>query len=323
MEIKSSIKIEDGISVLAYPDYLQSLNGVDRIGYFVDGSLWMPFVVRKKSFLKWIELYSPVFGAKSVEEERTFLNQCVKKCREDFNVSHIISTNTALFDCYPDGAIYCKWGSYVVDLTQSEEQLFNALHSKHRNVIRKAASNGLLIFRGKEYARDVVSLMNETSARQGDKYTFGDKFIENLNKLGDNADWWIVKDADGNIHGSAIFLWSKGASCYYLHGGSSSHTSSGAMNFLIWEAMLTMKERGVTIFDFVGARLSTEPGSKLEGIQRFKSRFGSDMKVGYMFRITCNSFLYTLYDISLSLFKIIRHIKSKDIIEEERKKGNL
>lgn len=94
MEIKSSIKIEDGISVLAYPDYLQSLNGVDRIGYFVDGSLWMPFVVRKKSFLKWIELYSPVFGAKSVEEERTFLNQCVKKCREDFNLSHIISVNT-------------------------------------------------------------------------------------------------------------------------------------------------------------------------------------------------------------------------------------
>lgn len=322
MEIKESIDVVEGMPVLAFPSYLNSLNGVERIGYFVEGKACLPFVVRKKHFLKWVELYCPVVGIDTPQEEKIFLNESIKVAKESLDVSHIISTNTVVFSYYPDDAEYCKWGSYIVDLTQDEEVLFKSLHSKHRNVIRKAESNGLITCSGKEFALDVIALMNETSARQGSKYAFDNSFVDKLNQLGDNVDWWIVKDSEGNIHGSAIFLWSKGSSCYYLHGGSSSHTSSGAMNYLIWKAMLSMKARGVIDFDFVGARLTTVPGSKLEGIQRFKSRFGSVMKVGYMFRVICNPPKYALHRFVLFVFKKLNHIKSKDTITEERLKGN-
>ena len=180
MEIKDQIKIKEGMSVLAYPEYLNSLNGVERFGYFVDGNISLPFVVRKKLFLKWIQLHSPIVGTISIEDEKQFLNDCINTAKNQLSVSHIESTNTVLFNCYPDNSLFCKWGSYIVDLKKSEEDLFKSLHSKHRNVIRKAESNGLIVLHGKEYAKEVVALMNDTTARQGGSYRFGDNYINKL-----------------------------------------------------------------------------------------------------------------------------------------------
>ena len=85
-----------------------------------------------------------------------------------------------------------------------------------------------------------------------------------------------------------------------------------------------MKERGVMKYDFVGARVNPEPGSKLEGIQRFKSRFGGEMKVGYMWRYVNRPIRYKLYSLLLNMYmKYVRHDNTfSDIIKEERSKGN-
>ena len=95
-----------------------------------------------------------------------------------------------------------------------------------------------------------------------------------------------------------------------------------ALDFKLLKSMLTMKERGVTCFDFMGARLTTEPGSKLEGIQRFKSRFGSSLEEGYMFRFIVNKRRYWIYKNALKLFYWRYGGEFKDIIEVERAKGN-
>ena len=50
----------------------------------------------------------------------------------------IPATTNTIFRTYPDGATAAPYGSYVVDLTQTEEALWNKVHSKHRNVIRNA-----------------------------------------------------------------------------------------------------------------------------------------------------------------------------------------
>lgn len=323
MKIVESLTEYDSLPVIAWPEFLQNQSGTIKVGYFVEGGYILPFAIRKKSLLKWMQLYTEVLNCEDPNQEKVFLNSCMSIIKGEFNISHVMTSNTAIFRNYPDGADYCKWGSYKVDLTHTEDELFSALHSKHRNVIRRAQSTGLLVLHGKEYAKDVVKLMSDTYSRQGSKFEYGDAYIQNLNKLGENVDWWVVKDNEGELHGSAVFLWSKGPSCYYLHGGSSAHTSPGAMNLLIWEAMVEMKRRGVLCFDFVGARLTTEEGSKLEGIQRFKSRFGSEMDQGYMFRYVVSPIKYKLYNSALKAFYLLhgRH-GSFDIIEQEREKGN-
>jgi lipid II:glycine glycyltransferase (peptidoglycan interpeptide bridge formation enzyme) len=48
----------------------------------------------------------------------------------------------------------------------------------------------------------------------------------------------------------------------------------GSSNLLQWEIIKKLKSLGVREYDFVGGRVEVPKGSKLEGIQRFKQRFG-------------------------------------------------
>ena len=301
MKVVKKINNEENYPVLASENYLRSIKGCQDYGYFIDNNLVLPFVIRARKIFKWIQLDCPVLGEASIEDEKLFLDNVVEYVKKNMAVTHIVSTNTAIFNTYPSSSYFCKFGSYLVDLDQTEEVLFKNLNSKHRNVIRKAQSDGIIIEHGPEMAADAIALMQETFSRQNKVSGIEDSLEKQLQPMGDNVDYWIARDSDGNLQGSAIFFWNKGYSCYYMHGGSTAHTKPGAMNLLMWEAMKCMKERGVKIFDCVGARITTEPGSKLEGIQRFKSRFGAEMKVGYMFRVVIHKFSFALYTMKTTL----------------------
>lgn len=323
MEIVKHFDGVGNLPVLAQEEYLNSLNGVASIGYFVEGDKVLPFTIRKKAFFKWIQLDNVVYGSSTEEETKIFLDKVVAYAKKNLKVSHIASTNTAIFDNYPTGSLFCKFGTYLVDLSLTEEELFANLHSKHRNVVRKAQSEGIIVEHGPDKAIDAINLMQDTFSRQNKVSGLSLSMIKQMEPLGNMVDYWVAKDAEGNLQGSAIFLWNKGNSCYYMHGGSAQHTKPGAMNLLMWEAMRCMKEREVKWFDFVGARVTTEPGSKLEGIQRFKSRFGATMKVGYMFRMVINKPYYWLYKTATAIaFYVLTRKKSRDMIQEERDKGN-
>lgn len=323
MKICDSVPNEMELPVLATSTYLRAVKGQYRYGYLVEGNMVLPFTIRKKYCFQWMQLDSGIYGSASPEETQQFLDNVVAFSKRNLRISHIKSSNTALFEAHPSSSDYCKFGTYLVNLTLSEEELFKNLHSKHRNVIRKASSDGIIIEHGPDKAIEAVALMDETFKRQNKISGFSQSMIERFNHMGDKVDYWIAKDADGVLQGSAIFFWNKENTCYYMHGGSASHTKPGAMNLLMWEAMKCMKSRGVKVFDFVGARLTTERGSKLEGIQRFKSRFGAELKVGYMFRVIVSKPYYYLYIVTMNLaFLLLTHKLPTDVIKEERKKGN-
>lgn len=310
--------------VVASEEYLSTVNGVVQKGYFTEGEKILPFVLRKRACFKWIQLDCIPYGCKTPEEEQQFLDNVVKYIRANMAVCYITTTNTAIFNTHPTDAYYCKFGTYEVDLTLTEDELFANLHSKHRNVVKKAQTLGLIVEHGYQCAEAAIEIMMETFGRQNKISGISYGLIEKMKPLGEYADYWIVKTPEGEVQGSAIFYWSPGQTCYYMHGGSAAHTSAGAMNLLMWEAMKEMKARGVRIFDFVGARVTTESGSKLEGIQRFKSRFGATMRVGYLFRVVTKKFEYFVYDSLIKLYFLLKEHKIPvDGITEERKKGNM
>lgn len=323
MEIVKKIDNIVKYSIYANPSFLSSFKDQIDIGYLVENKVILPFVIIKNKFLKTLYFPVEILGENDLEKQQEFIDKIPVFAKKHFKVTLIRTGNTAVFDCYPQNAKYCAFGSYIIDLSQSEEQLFSALHSKHRNVIRKAQKDGVLIKHGKEYQKDVINLMKETYARQGLSRSMDDNFLSRINHLGENVSYWISLDAQGVLQGSAIFLWNKNNSCYYLHGGSAQHTATGAMNLLIWEAMVYMKREGVRFFDFVGARVNPEPGSKLEGIQRFKERFGSTLKVGYAFELIINKPQYELYKFLLKIKCFIKRTKyTKSIVEQEIERGN-
>lgn len=310
------------LPAVGLPNYLTAFNDCIDYGYFVENNCILPFTIRKRAFIKYMQFTSPVIGAQSIEEEKLFLISVVQYVRKKMKVDFLESINTSIFNTYPDESIYCKFGSYIIDLSKSEDELFSGLHSKHRNVIRKAQKDGLEVLYGNEYMFDCYNLINETFARQG---VLAPKieYIKRLAKLNDNVSFVIVKLND-KIEGCAILLWNKEHSCYYLHGGSVQNSHGGAMNLLHWETMLRMKANGVKYYDFVGGRINPEEGSRLEGIQRFKSRFGGDFRIGYLWKLRISKCKTSIYFILLKIyFEIIRREKyTGDAIDQERTKGN-
>lgn len=304
------------------PEYLDSFSNCIETGYIINEDCILPFLVRKRSIFKYIQLTTPVIGVKNSNEEKEFLDQAINFLKKKNNAIYITSSATSIFNAYPEGSLQCKFGSYILNLEKTEEDLFASLHSKHRNVIRNAQKHELNVLHGKEYLKDCFDLINQTFSRQG-SVGITLETVQNLNSLGHNISYTIVKYGD-EIQGCAIFLWKKNDRCYYLHGGSSKRPYTGAINLLHWETILRMKKNDVLLYDFVGGRLNPDKGSKLEGIQRFKSRFGGEFFQGYLWKYIFSNFKYIVFSFVLSLyFRLVKGIKYEgDAIDQERKRGN-
>lgn len=322
MEIVKEIKDQETrLPFVGHKDYLNSIEGAIDNGYVVDGSKVLPYSVKKRAIFKSVQLPCLPQGCMP-NNEKEFVNKAVTQICKTVNPDYIYTTATSVFDEYCDKSVYCHFGSYIISLTLSEEEIFGNFHTKHRNVVRKAEKDGLTVDCGPQYAEACYEIIKDTYGRQG-KSAFSREHFEQLKAMSDHVDFWVVKNGE-EYQGCAVLLWNKGFSSYYLHGGSSAHPHGGALNLLHWEAIKKMKERGVLFYDFVGARTNPEPGSKLEGIQRFKSRFGGEMKVGYMWRFVNHPLKYRLYVLAVKMYTkyVLKDDNYYDIIDDERAKGN-
>ena len=307
------------LPVIATKEYFQAVGAIDY-GYMIDQGMVLPFYIKKKLFFRIMVFTTGILGPiAGPEKEKRFLNTAVKHIREKLNVDFINPLHvTALFNTKPDGSVFCRFGSYVIDLNTNEDTLFANLHPKHRNVIKKALKDGVVIRCSAEKRKHCIKLIQDTLIRQGQP-EIPSTWLDGLDKnLTGNIDYWIAEYQEEYV-GAAILVWSKAGYSYYLYGGSARTPHSGAMNLLHWEAIKKMKARGVLFYDFVGARINPETGSKYEGIQRFKSRFGGPLQTGYLWKVVFHPFYYSLYTLLVKLKSRVKH--SNDIIEQERERG--
>ena len=299
------------------PSYLQSFNGQSGwISGYIDGHLRLviPYTIKKKLLFKLATFQSaPVVHADpvTIDEETEFLNDCMlllSKLGVDFCTQ---PPPHAVFRTYPNNAIAVPFGTYLIDLSLSEEDLWSRVHPKHRNVILNAKKKGVEIQFGRN--QDILfvyKMLVQTMSRSGMPFASLDSFLGMIDHLAENVEI-VVAYHDGKPMGCAVFPVSK-YSAYYQYGGSVDTPVLGTMNLLHWEAMKHFKLAGVRLYDFVGARIQPKCGSKLEGIQRFKSRFGSEMHTGYLWKIPLSN-KYYLYD----FLRLIKGGGSKDIIDQE------
>lgn len=255
------------------------------------------------------------------ENEKEFLNKVVSYLRKSRKVHWIGPTSTsAFFMAYPDGSEWIPFGSHVVDLTLPQDVLWNNVHSKHRNVIRKAEKAGLTIRFGnsEELIQDFAYLDKVTWERSGKKGK-GIKWFENLVEAYGEQILIFCIYKEKEIQGGIVLHYNDCMS-YYQYGGSVNDVQLGAMNYLHWYAMLYLKDKGIRRYSFLGCRINEDENSKYHTLQRFKSRFGGELVRGYMFKVPCNFFMYCLE-------RRLRYVKRNrgrrcplDIIDEERNK---
>lgn len=316
--VKEELKNANVFMSGEYADFIGKLNR--EYYYFFDKNFILPIEISKKTFYKTGRIYSEVYKRNpdqmDNDAQKAFLDNVMIILKSKFKLMCVNQTGTtAILDAVPTESRYIPFGTYELDLSKEEEELFNNIHTKHRNSIVRAEKNGVLLKYGhSELVEDLYYLLSRTYKRTNMR--LNEKlYFENL--IGTLKSKSIVFTAykDSIPQGAALFFYNH-QKCYYMYGGSIDSPEPGSMNLLHWRAILYMKRSNVKIYDFVGARLNPDKDSKYYTMQRFKERFGARMKEGYMFKCVLNQF-------QNNAFTLVKHLvkkKGKDIIDQESHK---
>jgi len=202
----------------------------------------------------------------------------------------LISSHRPLFTKY----------TFILDLTQSEEELLKNMHSKTRYNIRLAQKHGVII---KEDSNDsafqaYLKLSEETTERQGfyaHNRTYHQTMWNSMKEHG-SAKLFTASYNDEIVTTWILFCFND--TIYYPYGASSrNHREVMAPNLLLWEIVQWGKRNGYKKFDLWGA-MGPDPDihDPWYGFHRFKEGYHPEM-VEFIgsYDLIIKPFIYRLY----------------------------
>ena len=291
------------------------LGGFDESG---EQCCVLPYTMIRKAILRMVRFRVetlPQGNGLSVEEERGFLNSAMAYFRSIGAGVVIPATTNTIFRTFPDGAEAAPYGTYIMDLSQSEESLWGKVSTSHRRKVRFAQKSGVTIREAPELVDKVHRLVHETFCRSSLPFMTLQAFRQYVNGLGNYAKV-LVAEHGGALQGGMVVPFSA-HTAYYVYGGSIPEAQQGAMHLLHWEAMRLFRGLGVKRYDFVGVRIDPEKGSKQEGLLTFKERFGGQLVQGYIWKCALRPLPYRLYGLAAQLRT------GGDIVDHERRRLTL
>ncbi len=293
-----------------YADYERTKGWEVKI--FTDGSSYMPVKLKKTRFIKQGQyLYPPMIAGKrlTTNNEEAFLTRFITFCKNSAICDFIIPPlHYSLFAVVPKGSYFTPLGIIVVNLQKTDDELFKAFSSNYRNEIRKAQNENIEVVFDNSFFTPFYNLYKNTHLRQG-IYFDSEQELRNLtNSLGEKSCAIAVVKKGDEIYGAALVL-VNGSEAYYFQSGAAENCPyPGANKLLQLEIMKWLKGRGVTRYVMGGYRQGNVKGTKYEGIQKFKLRFGAEVEEGFHF-YTQISWRYTLYKNLLQAYLTLRKVK--------------
>jgi len=315
-------------STQEYADYLLEFKKIKTIWFIekVEGSITFIIPFATKRTLVFTKGYFPTAVNNleniTIERENEFLEEVVSLIKGEKLCDWIQqSPNWAIFNSKPSGAVFAPFGTYKINLEEkSLDELFNSIEIKDRQDINKAIRENIIIKKGNDYVIDSINLINFTASKAGISSTD----INEINKLRyylGNKLWVYVAVDKNNILQSTVIFLSNNHTTYAIYAGSIKNPARGSTTYLYWEAIKDSKLNNVKYFDFVGARINPEPGSKQERIQRFKEHFGVELRKGFLWKMPISKTKFYIYN---SIARIVIFLKGKkfrgDIIDQELKR---
>lgn len=313
------IKWHPGLSIFAKESFLKAvgdhygwLGGVDNAGTL---RCILPYTIVRKAIMRMVRfrvetLYT---GEElSLEEEKAFLNSMVAYFRTQGADVIIPATTNTIFRTYPDGSDAAPYGSYVIDLTLPEEVLWKNIDRIYRQNINTAIKAEVTIRDGADQLVPTYEHVRDTFQKSKLPFMGFDEFERFVQGLGENGKI-MVAEYQGVIQSYVLFAFSDYCA-YAIYAGNLAELHQGANKLLYWEAIKYFKKLGIQRYDFVGARINPEKGSKQEGLNRLKKRYGAKLKQGYMWKYPLHPLKYRLYCMAA------RWRSGGDIVDTERHK---
>lgn len=190
--------------------------------------------------------------------------------------------------------------SNVIDLGKtiamdlaSPELIWDNIHSKNRNMIRKAEKNGITIEHGQgmDLFEKFIEIYNATMDKDHaeEYYYFKLPFYESIhNDLRDNYEMFYAV-YEGQIIAMSIMIFANGRMNYHLSGSNIEFRNLAPSNLLLYKAALWGSEQGFKTFHLGGG-----VGSGEDNLYKFKATFN---KVSdYQFSIGKQIFNQEAYD---------------------------
>lgn len=239
------------------------------------------------------------------EKLKSFWNDYTQKMNEQNIVDNFVRYHPIL-----SNSVLMKDISNVIDLGKtiaidlsSPEIIWENIHSKNRNMIRKAEKNGVEIYHGKEYElfNDFVGIYNSTMDKDAaaDYYYFGEEFYKSIhNDLYENYEMFyaIYK---GQIIAMSIIIFANKQMHYHLSGSVMKYRNLAPSNLLLYKAALWGCEQGFKTFHLGGG-----VGSGEDNLYKFKAAFNKN--TNYQFSIGKEIFNKGKYD------ELVNHRVVKD-----------
>lgn len=215
----------------------------------------------------------------------------------------------------PGRPLFTKY-TFQLDLTQSEEQLQEGLHSKTRYNINLARRKGVQIYENTSKAgmEQYVDILNETTKRQG-FYAHTPAYFRTMwDALGTSG---MLRIFEAHYEGTVLASWIMfvfNDVLYYPYGASRAvHREVMASNLLMWEMIRFGKANGCTLFDMWGA-LGPEPDPKHPwfGFHKFKQGYGGQLKESIgTFDLMLDPPVYQLYKVAETIRWQVLRLRAK------------
>ncbi|MCA9370016.1 MAG: peptidoglycan bridge formation glycyltransferase FemA/FemB family protein [Pseudomonadales bacterium] len=172
--------------------------------------------------------------------------------------------------------------SFVLDLSPTQETLFENLNSKTRYNVRLALKKGVEIFENTsiEGVEQFIAILQETTQRQA-FYAHSPSYFRDMWKtLGKSGMIRIFNAVYQDTVLASWIVFVTNDTLYYPYGSSRSvHRDVMASNLLMWEMIVLGKKEGCTSFDMWGS-LGPKPDKTdaWYGFHRFKKGYGGELR---------------------------------------------
>ena len=197
-------------------------------------------------------------------------------------------------------------------LRQSEELLWKNIGRITRQNIGTAQRDGVCIHSGLDHFDAAYALIKETFGRSKLPFMSYESLKRFMLGLGDKGRL-VTAEYQGILQSCVIYAFSDYCA-YAVYAGNASPQHQGANKLIYWDSFRLFKSLGVQRFDFVGARIDPEKGSKNEAINLFKQRLGAKLTQGYIWKCPLRPLR------SLAYSYAVRLLRGGDIVDLERHK---
>ncbi len=290
--------------------YLEILSGTTLVGayrfnYFESKRLPAFFRSISRSATFWGEaIYLP-------SEDRLLIAQLINTAIDDYlrdnKIVKLKYTNYYGAGISPElfhTAAAKEFCMAIIDLEQSEEQLWDRVHSKHRNSIRKAEKSGVTI----AVSEDIdafIDLMRVTYEGQEGKSAPNYDYIKaqySLYAPQENAILYIAYHEGVAYNGAMVTL--LGDTAYYAFAGTVKNPWA-AGNLTQWFILKDLKAKGLKKYSL--GQVALEGASNfgdvkfISGITTFKMRFGPDLEKGISTNIILRPFANKIWNLLVKM----------------------